>query len=113
MAKRSISGNQRRRAYFWSEPGVTVRPHLTAICYNIGGVTQECYDLFKHWLLQTRCTADVVILTETHWGLGKEDGRWTIPGWIVLTTADEHSRYSGVGVTLESFSDKAGFGQRT
>ena len=50
--------------------GVTVRPRLTAICYNIGGVTQECYDLFKHWL-QTRCTADVVILTETHLGSGK------------------------------------------
>ena len=79
--------------------GVTMRPRLTAICYNIGGVTQECYDLFKHWL-QTRCSADVVILTETHWGLGKEDGRWTIPGWIVLTTADERSRYSGVGVFL-------------
>ena len=60
-------------------PGRGRRRRLQAISYNMGGMTQESYDLFKDWL-RTRCRAEIVIVQETHWGLGREDGRWTLPG---------------------------------
>ncbi|CAE7308131.1 pol [Symbiodinium sp. CCMP2592] len=72
---------------------------LRVLSYNIGGFSQECYDLFKHYLHE-KCEADVVIVQETHHGLGRDDGHWLLPGWIVVTTADPKQRYSGVGVFL-------------
>ncbi|CAE7826389.1 pola1, partial [Symbiodinium necroappetens] len=67
--------------------------------YNIGGITSECYDLIKDWL-HHQCSADVVVFQETHHGLGRSDGHWQLPGWIVVTTADEKQRYSGLAVFL-------------
>ncbi|OLQ04989.1 hypothetical protein AK812_SmicGene11911 [Symbiodinium microadriaticum] len=86
-------------------PGRGRRRRLQAISYNMGGMTQESYDLFKDWL-QTRCRAEIVIVQETHWGLGREDGRWTLPGWLAITTADGPQRHSGVAVfiRLERFT---------
>ncbi|CAE7674329.1 pola1 [Symbiodinium sp. CCMP2456] len=88
-------------------PGQIRQRRLQAISYNIGGMTQECYDLFKNWL-QTRCRADVVLVQETHWGLGREDGRWKLPNWQVIVTADSKNRYCGLAVfiRLDRFSEE-------
>ena len=73
------------------------RPRLHVISMNIGGLTQELYDTFLEWL-DSRCGADVVIVQETHWGLGKEENRWLLPNWLVISAPDASNRYSGVAV---------------
>ena len=80
-------------------PGKHAQRRLKIHSYNIGGITSECYDLIKDWL-HSQCGADVVVFQETHHGLGRSDGHWQLPGWIVVTTADEKQRYSGLAVFL-------------
>eukprot|EP00439_Symbiodinium_sp_Y106_P049886 s4446_g6.t1 len=62
-------------------------------------MTAELYDVLCDWL-QHRCTSDVVVLQETHWGCGKEDATWQIPGWSFVNTADPGNRYSGVAILV-------------
>ena len=40
---------------------------------------------------------------KTHWGLGKQDGQWSIGSWHFLTSADPQARYAGVCICI---SDK-------
>ena len=72
---------------------------LRVLTYNLGGVTSELYDSILEWLVHEN-PADVIILQETHWGLGRSDGAWTAAGWRVIVSADPHNRYSGVAVLL-------------
>ena len=53
------------------------QPRLKVVTYNIGGMTAELYDILLAWLHHD-CRAQVVILVETHWGLGRQDGCWTV-----------------------------------
>ncbi|CAE7742391.1 unnamed protein product [Symbiodinium sp. CCMP2592] len=72
---------------------------LRVATYNIGGVTAELYDTLCHWL-KTQKTADLIFLQEVHWGLGKQEGTWSIPGWSFVVSPDEAHRYSGVAVLV-------------
>ena len=74
-------------------------PRLQVISYNIGGFTAEGYDVFVDWL-DNRCTADIVMIQETHWGLGREKKRWLLPGWIVISSPDADARCSCVAVFM-------------
>ena len=90
-----------------SQPTATVKspprhrqlPRLQVISYNIGGFTAEGYDVFVDWL-DKRCAADIVMVQETHWGLGREEKRWLLPGWIVISSPDAAARCSGVAVFM-------------
>ena len=64
-----------------------------------GGVTAEVYDGLCHWL-RTRCEDDILILQELHWGCGRTEGSWTIPGWTFYVSANDKQRFSGVGVVV-------------
>ena len=55
-------------------------PRLRVLTYNVGGLSAELYDILVTWLHEQR-VADVVILQETHWGLGK--ARWAVDNWLV------------------------------
>ena len=74
--------------------------------HNIGGFTQELYDTFVDWL-DARCEADLVLIQETHWGLGREESRWTLKNWLVISSPDAAARFSGVAVFMRRsrFSD--------
>ncbi|CAE7797071.1 unnamed protein product [Symbiodinium sp. CCMP2592] len=80
-----------------SPPCGRARPRLKVMSYNIGGFTSEVYDTFVDWL-DTRCQADLVLVQETHWGLGKEERRWLLPNWLVISSPNAGNRYSGVAV---------------
>ena len=77
----------------------TAQPRLRIRCYNVGGVTSEVYDHLQQWLLQ-KCQDDIVILQELHWGCGKHESQWRIPGWNFYVTADAQHRHSGVAVII-------------
>ena len=80
-------------------PATRTRPRFQAISYNIGGITPEGYDTLKEWL-DNACTADLVLLQETHWGFGREDQEWTLTHWSVITSADPRNRFAGVAILL-------------
>ena len=75
----------------------TAQPHLRVRSYNVGGDTSDVYAVLHQWLTQ-ESQDDIVIIQELHWGCGRQDGSWEIPGWSVIVTADDKHRYSGVGV---------------
>ena len=77
----------------------TEQPRLRVRSYNVGGVTSEVYDHLHHWLLH-QCTDDIVILQELHWGCGRHEAHWRVPGWLFYVSADERQRFSGVAVLV-------------
>ena len=83
-----------------SRPWVA-QPRINVRSYNVGGggVTAEVYDSMCHWL-RTRCDDDILILQELHWGCGRTEGSWTIPGWTFYVSANDKQRFSGVGVVV-------------
>eukprot|EP00439_Symbiodinium_sp_Y106_P064198 s3641_g10.t1 len=64
-------------------------------------MTSDLYDVVCDWLSRAG-HLDIVVLQETHWGLGKQDATWTIPGWALVVTADPENRYSGVAVAIST-----------
>ena len=82
-------------------PARRMRPRLQVRSYNVGGVTSSVYDVIHHWLTTT-CTEDIVILQELHWGCGRTDSSWSIPGWHVVTSADAQQRFSGIGIFVST-----------
>ena len=81
-----------------SRPWVA-QPRIQVRSFNVGGVTAEVYDSLCHWL-RTRCEEDILILQELHWGCGRTEGSWTIPGWTFYVSANDKQRFSGVGVVV-------------
>ena len=63
-----------------AKPAWIARPRLRVRSYNAGGLTVETYDYLYDWLVH-RCREDIVILQELHWGCGRADNTWAIPGW--------------------------------
>ena len=72
---------------------------LKVATYNCGGMTAEQYDIVCEWLSH-QTDLDIVAFQETHWGLGRVDATWQIPGWSFITSADPQNRYCGVAVAV-------------
>ena len=53
------------------------QPRLRVLTYNVGGMSADLYDVFLDWLL-SQTQADIVVLQETHWGMGKAPNTWTV-----------------------------------
>ena len=77
------------------------RPRLRVRSYNLGGVTTAIYDTLCQYL-STQPDLDILFLQELHWGLGREESTWVIPGWLFVAAPDPASRYSGVGMVIST-----------
>ena len=79
---------------------------LRFVSYNVGGLDQTAYDIFKKWLSEL-CLADIVVVQELHFGCGHEDAQWCMDsGWQAYTTADAGNRCAGVGIFLAPWLTK-------
>ena len=65
---------------------------LRVMTYNIGGFSGETYAVFCRWLTTQ---IDIIMVQETHWGLGRNEGRWQVGSWTVVSP-DPQCRYAGV-----------------
>ena len=101
LATSSAVGARREPSFNEAPRMGRARPRICVRSYNVGGVTSSVYDVIHHWLT-TSCTDDIVILQELHWGCGKADSSWQIPGWSVVTSADARQRFSGIGIFVSS-----------
>ena len=82
------------------------RPRVKVLSYNVGGMSAELYDVFLLWLREQEC-ADVVLLQEIHWGMGRGEAQWTKEGWHFVVSASAESRYAGVCICISAKLAKA------
>ena len=68
--------------------------------FNLGGFCTASYDTFKVWLEDNGHRFDLLLLQETHFGLGKEPREYQLPGWTVISSPDSSHRWAGVAVLV-------------
>ena len=61
---------------------------LRVCSFNLGGFCTASYDTFKVWLEDNGHRFDLLLLQETHFGLGKEPREYQLPGWTVISSPD-------------------------
>ena len=74
---------------------------LKILTYNIGGLCTSSYDVFMNWLVRQQ-EADIIVLTEVHWGLGRDESSWTSGGWHAMVSPDPAARFAGVAVFVRA-----------
>ena len=69
---------------------------------NLGGLCTATYDVLMQWLQREGTEYDVILLQETHYGLGREPCCYQVPGWTVCSSPDPRTRFSGVAVLVSA-----------
>ena len=77
------------------------RPRVRVLSYNIGGMSSDLYDVLVDWLKRQQC-ADIVLLQEVHYGLGRGESTWTRDGWHFIASASPDTRYAGVCICVSA-----------
>ena len=77
------------------------RPRVRVLSYNIGGMSSDLYDVLVDWLKRQQC-ADIVLLQEVHYGLGRGETHWTRDGWHFVASASPDTRYAGVCICVSA-----------
>ena len=77
------------------------RPRVRILSYNIGGMSSDLYDVLVDWLKRQQC-ADIVLLQEVHYGLGRGESHWTRDGWRFIASASPDTRYAGVCICVSA-----------
>ena len=78
----------------------TTGARLRVLSLNLGSMDSMTYDVFMTWLSDEGKHYDVIMLQETHYGLGKQFSEWVIPGYTFVNSPDPQSRYAGVAVLI-------------
>ena len=73
---------------------------LRVCSFNVGGFCTASYDTFTAWLQTNGHRFDLILLQETHFGLGKAPSEYTLPGWFVISSPDPGHRWAGVAVLV-------------
>ena len=75
---------------------------LRVVSFNLGGICTSTYDVMMQWLQHEGKNYDVVMLQETHYGLGREPTCYQVPGWTVCSSPDPSTRFAGVAVLVSA-----------
>ena len=67
--------------------------------WNMGGCSSDAYDVLCEWL-ERQQDLGVLLLQETHWGLGHAEGQWCTNGWTWFSSPDPARRYAGVAIVV-------------
>ena len=73
---------------------------LRVCSFNVGGFCTASYDTFTAWLQTHGHRFDLLLLQETHFGLGKTPSEYTLPGWCVISSPDPSHRWAGVAMLV-------------
>ena len=79
---------------------LTQHRRLKVVSFNVGGLCASSYDIMANWLQGPGKQYDVVMLQETHYGLGKHLLEYTLPGWSVVSSPDPMHRDAGVAIVI-------------
>ena len=83
-----------------SEPNTRARTKV--LSFNLGGLCTATYDVLMQWLQHEGRQYDVIMLQETHYGLGREPRCYQVPGWTVCSSPDPNTRFSGVAILVSA-----------
>ncbi|OLP79524.1 hypothetical protein AK812_SmicGene40178 [Symbiodinium microadriaticum] len=67
--------------------------------WNMGGCSSDAYDVLCEWL-ERQQDLEVLLLQETHWGLGRTESQWSTMGWTWFSSPDPARRYAGVAIVV-------------
>ena len=84
-ANRNVPGRQASR---WRSGRV---PRLRVCSQNLGGFCAATYDGFCNWLKD--CPYDLVLVQETHFGLGRDSTQWSSEHWHTVLSIDSGARF--------------------
>ena len=73
---------------------------LRVLCLNLGGICSTTYDILAQWLQQDGKAYDILLFQETHFGLGKHETCYNLPGWTVVSSPDPAHRWAGVATLI-------------
>ncbi|CAE7647723.1 unnamed protein product [Symbiodinium sp. CCMP2456] len=76
-------------------------PHhrrLKILSKNLGGMRSTTHDTYMTWLTEQGQQYDIIMLQETHYGLGREFTEYTVPGWSIISSPDPKHRWTGVAI---------------
>ena len=73
---------------------------LRVLCLNLGGICSTTYDILAQWLQQDGKAYDILLFQETHFGLGKHETCYNLPGWAVVSSPDPAHRWAGVATLI-------------
>ncbi|CAE7822925.1 jockey\pol [Symbiodinium sp. CCMP2592] len=62
-------------------------------------MSADLFDTYVSWLT-TQKQADIVVLEETHWGMGRTPNTWTRDGWHFISSPSPHTRYAGICICV-------------
>ena len=79
-----------------------IRSRIQVLSFNLGGLCTATYDVLMQWLQREGEQYDVIMLQETHYGLGREPSCYQVPGWTVCSSPDPNTRFSGVAVLVSA-----------
>ncbi|CAE7875807.1 CFDP2 [Symbiodinium necroappetens] len=65
----------------------------------MGGCSSDAYDVLCDWL-ERQHDLGVLLLQETHWGLGHTESQWSTNGWTWFSSPDPARRYAGVAIVV-------------
>ena len=77
------------------------RPRARVLTYNVGGMGADLFDVFVDWL-RGQSGLDIIVLEETHWGMGRGEAQWSRDGWHFVSTSSEDNRYAGLCVCISA-----------
>ena len=66
------------------------RPRVRVLTYNVGGMGSDLFDVYIDWL-KGQSGLDIIVLAETHWGMGRGEAQWSRDGWHFVSTSSEIS----------------------
>ena len=73
---------------------------LKVVSLNVGGLRASSYDVMPIGYRARGKQYDVVMLQETHYGLGKHLLEYTLPEWSVVSSPDPMHRNAGVAIVI-------------
>ena len=77
------------------------RPRVRVLTYNVGGMGSDLFDVYIDWL-KGQSGLDIIVLAETHWGMGRGEAQWSRDGWHFVSTSSEDNRYAGLCVCISA-----------
>ena len=89
-SKHNVSSNSQR------PPNTGLRMRVLSV--NFDGMTSAIYDSLQLWL--ATAPFDVLLMQETHRGLGASYNEWKAGDWYFVSSPDNKTRYAGVAIAV-------------
>ena len=75
---------------------------LKVLSMSLGGVCTSTYDILMNWVQDNKALYDVLLFPETQYGLGRQLGECSVPGWHVVPSPDPKHGWAGLAICIST-----------